>query len=312
MGSDRPMPDILVVVPAKNGAGALGLLLPILLGQQLPAGRSFQIGIVDDGSDDETAAVVAKFEGPTVLLLRNATSRGRASACNQGAAAAKSRYVALLDVDCEPVDSKWLHNHLEALESGAELSLGPVLPRGHGFWESYLRDVAARRDAAARAGDLFSLTTANLAVNLSTWRLLGGFDENYKHYGFEDRDLLARALDAGVKIRYASAAAVTTMPPSSVEELTAKSELSGRYTAPLFRNRHAARYRRMAFWLFDSKVGPWFMRWTAPMLSALARPATAAARWLAASDWVPRFLRLFVVRLAVGLRFLRGTMRDEP
>lgn len=302
------MPEAAVVVPCRDGADDLRRLLPALLAQRLPPNWRIRVTVVDDGSTDDPASVAAQFDERAVSLVRNGSPAGRSRARNRGAAIVQSSVVVFVDVDCLPAGDGWLASHIAAFDAGAAVSAGPVHPTGGGFWGRYLDVVAARRDSAGRAGDLVSFTSANLGFTWDAWHALDGFDEQYAQYGFEDRDLLARAVDAGLRVAYTPAAAVFTSPPCSVAELARKSEAAGRWSAPLFRRRHAVRYRQMPFWLFDSRIGPGPVRLVSRPLAALAAPGVAVAERLVGMDWLPFRLRLGLVRVALGLSYLRGTL----
>jgi glycosyltransferase involved in cell wall biosynthesis len=301
------VPEIQVVVPVHNGADQLDHILEVLLAQRLPQQWRSRIYVVDDGSTDGTSVVARGFAKAGIHLLVNPSPLGRACTRNRGAARSDSRLLAFIDVDCVPVDERWLERHIAALEAGADLTGGPIEPSGGGFWAAYMVEVAARRDLAAGAGDFQALTSANLAFRRDCWNLLRGFDERYRQYGFEDRDLLARAVELGVRIVFVPEAAVATPPPRTVAELVRKNEVAGRYSAPLFRERHPAIYRRTPFRMFDAQVGPLAGLQVAGPLGSLARPVAAFAERLTNVAWLPRRFRLGVVRLALGLAFFRGT-----
>ena len=68
-------------------------------------GQAAEIVVVDDGSTDETPAALARVEG--IVLLTNPAPRGLVAARNQGAAAARGRYLAFLGNGARPEPS-WL------------------------------------------------------------------------------------------------------------------------------------------------------------------------------------------------------------
>lgn len=81
-----------VVIRSRDEAPRLRLTLASLAGQ--PA----QIVVVDDGSIDDTADVLAAADGP-ITVVRHAQPLGRAGAANAGAAAARGDVLIFLDGD---------------------------------------------------------------------------------------------------------------------------------------------------------------------------------------------------------------------
>lgn len=102
-----PMPDspkVSVVVPCYNAARYISATLRSVLAQQ---GFELDVIVVDDGSTDESADIVASTF-PTVRLLRQ-SNKGAAAARNAGIAAATHDWIAFADAD-----DIWLPNKLRA------------------------------------------------------------------------------------------------------------------------------------------------------------------------------------------------------
>lgn len=91
------MPKATIVVPAFNAAATLPDTLHALSRQTC---RDFEILIVDDGSQDRTAARAAAFaaQDPRARVITQA-NRGLAGARNTGIAAARSEYIGFCDAD---------------------------------------------------------------------------------------------------------------------------------------------------------------------------------------------------------------------
>lgn len=89
------MTSISVIIPARNRAATLPYCIESVLAQTHPAA---EVVVVDDGSSDNTAAVVQAFAGRGVRYER-ATGRGAQAARTQGARSAASPWIAFQDSD---------------------------------------------------------------------------------------------------------------------------------------------------------------------------------------------------------------------
>ena len=67
--------------------------------QSVPASE-YEIVFVDDGSSDETAAIVSRY--PAVRLLKLGVNRGPAAARNAGLREARGDIILFTDADCAP------------------------------------------------------------------------------------------------------------------------------------------------------------------------------------------------------------------
>ena len=90
-----PAPPVTVVVPTYN---ALALLLETLDTVFAQTFADFEIVVIDDGSTDDTPAVLAAIGDPRLRVVRQANA-GIGAARNRGIDEARGTYVALLDHD---------------------------------------------------------------------------------------------------------------------------------------------------------------------------------------------------------------------
>jgi hypothetical protein len=88
-------PLVSVILPTRNRRAHLPRALSSVADQTYP---HWELVVVDDGSDDDTAAVVASFPDPRIRYLRIA-HRGVCAARNCGLAEARGEIVAYLDDD---------------------------------------------------------------------------------------------------------------------------------------------------------------------------------------------------------------------
>ena len=86
-----------VIIPAYNASATIGRALEALSLQK--CFQPFEVIVVDDGSNDDTAGIVRAF--PSVRYLRQ-DNAGPASARNLGAGSAQGEFLAFTDSDCVP------------------------------------------------------------------------------------------------------------------------------------------------------------------------------------------------------------------
>jgi glycosyltransferase involved in cell wall biosynthesis len=105
-----------VVIPAYNASRFVRRAIDSALGQTRPPD---EIVVVDDGSTDDTAAIVGSC-GPPVRCIRQANA-GASIARNVGIAQARGEWIALLDADDEWLPPKQ-ERQLAVLEAHPELA----------------------------------------------------------------------------------------------------------------------------------------------------------------------------------------------
>ena len=116
------MPKLSVVIPNYNRATLIGETLDNVLAQTQPPD---ELIVVDDGSTDDSVAVIERY-GKRVTLIRQANA-GPGAARNRGLAAARGELIQFMDSD-----DLWSLGKLEAqeralVESGADFAYSPWL-----------------------------------------------------------------------------------------------------------------------------------------------------------------------------------------
>ncbi|WP_115865084.1 glycosyltransferase family 2 protein [Halorussus litoreus] len=182
-------PDVSVIVPTYERADVLPRALDSALGQSF---SDLEVVVVDDGSTDGTAEIVAKYRNrdDRVRSLAHEENRGLAAARNTGIEAATGEYVTFLDSDDE------LHPDLVA-ETMAVLADRPTDCAGAFVAYEVMREGsrAAVHDAEGLVRSVESFDGRQVRMGGTTLRAralddLGGFDETFP-YG-EEYDLWIR------------------------------------------------------------------------------------------------------------------------
>jgi O-antigen biosynthesis protein len=173
-----------------------------------------EVVVVDNASTDETARVLAHFEG-FVRVVRNDRNLGFVEACNRGAAAARGRFLVFLNNDAVVLPG-WLENLLDTAEwdervgaagsmflypDGRIQEAGAVVWRtGEAFHYGWGKSPEDRRFSFAREADYCS--GASLLVRRELFERLGGFDARYAPAYYEDADLCFGVRSLGYKVVY--------------------------------------------------------------------------------------------------------------
>jgi glycosyltransferase involved in cell wall biosynthesis len=175
-----------IVTPAFNVAGYVGDAIRSVLAQTHPA---WTMTIVDDGSTDQTAAVVAGFDDPRIRLVRQRNA-GVSAARNRGLIATNAETVLFLDADdwLSPGALSVLAATLRA-DPDAIAAVGPYqrVQTGEQAWESAkwrpvsgdVLETLLVRNLFANGGHLLIRRHALEAAGLFNPRLCYGEDWEY-------------------------------------------------------------------------------------------------------------------------------------
>lgn len=189
-------PLVSVVIPAYNAERFLGEAIESVLVQDY---APIETIVVDDGSNDGTAAVAHSYE----VELITQENAGPAAARNRGFAAARGEVIAFHDADdlmtpdkltvqvgellADPLIGCVLAEQELMIEEGAELP----------FWAEGTEVptvMPARPDEFAEEPDVHPMT---MVVRREVFERIGGFDEEMR--AAEDFDWMLRAAEEGVE-----------------------------------------------------------------------------------------------------------------
>ncbi len=112
------MPRVSVVMSVYNGERYVGESIDSILGQTF---RDFEFVIVDDGSVDDTPAVLERYHDPRIKVYRQ-PNRGQSSALNQGIRNASGWFIARMDADDISLPER-LEREVRFLEAHSEIGL---------------------------------------------------------------------------------------------------------------------------------------------------------------------------------------------
>lgn len=237
-----------VVVSAHNEAYKLEKNLPLILEQDYP---DFEVIVVNDGSHDETDAVLTLLAHKyTHLKVVNVTQsviffRSKKFPLSVGIKSAKNEILLLTDADCWPVSNQWIRRMQACYDKDAEIVLGygpyEKLP---GLLNLFIRydtfQIALQYFSFALSGRSYMGVGRNLSYKKSLFFKHKGFINHY-HISSGDDDLFinAAATRINARIQLNPDSYVFSEPKKTLKSwITQKRRhfTTGRYYKPKYRN----------------------------------------------------------------------------
>ena len=219
-----------LIVTTYNRPDALRAVLDGLLAQR---DRGFEVLVADDGSRDDTRALIEGTARTAPFPVTHVWQEDRGfragAARNRAAARASGDYLVFLDGDCVPrpqfiarhrrlAERRWMvaGNRILLSQAFTQEVLDGGLPIHEwtlAQWRSARARGAINRMLPLRdlpLGPLRKLgsrrwqrvRTCNLGVWADDFRAVNGFDEDFAGWGFEDSDLAVRLINRGIGRKY--------------------------------------------------------------------------------------------------------------
>ena len=211
------IPSVSVIIPAFNAAATIRRAVDSVLAQTY---RNYEVIVIDDGSRDTTADIVASHYGDRVRLLCLARNQGESAAMNHGIAAAEGELIAFLDADDEWLPDK-LAKQVDALNRNPDAVMVSCACRFLDVHGNVFREFGMPPDGIDKY-EVWRLLLAGsfiakpcVVARVAAFRKVGKFDTN-----------LAIAADQDMWIRLAMTGAVEFVP----EFLTTVHDTAGSLT----------------------------------------------------------------------------------
>src|SRR5580765_2116330 len=189
------MIDLSVVIPICNEAPSIGELHREFTDALDACGRSYEMIVIDDGSTDESFAILTRLQAsdPRLRVIRLRRNFGQTAAFAAGFAHARGRLIVTSDGDLQN-DPRDIPAMVNVLERGADIVCG---------WRKDRKDaLLSRRLPSAIANRLISMATGvhlhDYGCSLKVFR--AEVVKPLKLYGEMHRFLPAIASELGVKI----------------------------------------------------------------------------------------------------------------
>ncbi|VVC76355.1 N-acetylglucosaminyl-diphospho-decaprenol L-rhamnosyltransferase [Aquicella siphonis] len=166
----------------------------------------FEIIVVDNNSQDDSAAVLKQF-GDDITLVLNTDNKGFGTANNQAFRLSRGRYLFMLNPDAVCTDEMNLFHAARFMDAHPQCGLAGtriVNDEGqieHTVFYHYPREKQTRADFSSLPGKIATVLGASMLARREVFEKINGFDESFFLYG-EETDLCLRIRKAGHEIGY--------------------------------------------------------------------------------------------------------------
>lgn len=211
---DKYEPDLSLIVCSRNRAHQLNRCLEAI--SHIVCGRNWELIVVDNGSQDETATVIRQFASNTSIEVASIFEprRGKSNGLNAALDIARGQILAFTDDDCYPADDFLIR----IWEAFADPALGYLAGRItlHDPTD-YPMTINESLEPLTFPGrsyrHLWPVAGASMAFRRQVLHDIGGFDPllgpgSLLDCGAEDKDVAARASAIGWKGHYDPAVVV--------------------------------------------------------------------------------------------------------
>lgn len=190
----RVAPRVSIVIPCKNEGANMKMTVDSIL-ESLPE-KLAEIIVVDDDSADDCCKFLHSGRSYRQIKLISTTGVGAARARNLGAAAASGEFLIFCDAHIT-VPEGWVEtliNNFSLLEAGAVApaigSLAEPAKTGYGLtWNSQLEAIWLPPPRDFKPSPVPFLPGGCLAVRADAFNEVGGFDNGFQVWGYEDTEL---------------------------------------------------------------------------------------------------------------------------
>lgn len=190
----QPAHTVSVIIPCRNAEKYISQALDSVILQDINP----QVIVVDDGSEDNSSAIVSGYSYPITLL--RIPHRGLSNARNTGLNQASGQYIYFLDAD-----DSIAPNGLRTLLSRTQKSNALFVYGGHELWDHHMKKMISRHIPSQNVHTLPRIIKQENPLPVGTYLVsrelltkVGYFDPGLS--ACEDWDLLRRILYDPIKI----------------------------------------------------------------------------------------------------------------
>lgn len=212
----RDLSGVSVVIPNYNGAELLRENLPSVLRAMDAWGGPHEVIVVDDCSADNSVALMTEIF-PAVRLLVNESNRGFSRTCNRGMAEVRYPVAFCINTDVM-VEGDLVAPLVRHFADKSVFAVTPnILAEREGnnqgivaglYGKGFIKGAFAPLEKRADVRENLYAIGACVAYDMDKFRALGGYEELFTPYLFEDVDICYRAWKRGWRSLYEPGATV--------------------------------------------------------------------------------------------------------
>lgn len=223
-----------VVIPCFNAADTIAVQLEALANQYWS--EAWEVIIANNGSTDETLAIVEQYKKklPNLKIINTSAKRGSAYARNAGVLTAASDAIAFCDADDE-VAPGWVAAMGEALSKHDFVACKREYTKLNEPWTLKYRPLTQQDGVQEYTYPPYlpHASGSTLGVKRSVHIAVGGFDETL--FKLQDTDYCWRIQLAGTKLHFVPEAVVYYRFRNKLDELYRQARLWGEYNVLLYK-----------------------------------------------------------------------------
>ncbi len=225
-----------VIVPSYNSARTLPGCIKALLSQNISR-NDYEIIVVDDGSTDNTRAVMKSFTDKNKnIRYVYQKNKGPAAARNLGARKSRGSILLFTDSDCVP-ERSWIREMVKPFQDSKIVGVAGAY--GKNLENSVISrfvtyEIEDRYKKMKKMQEIDFIGTYAAAYRKREFFKTGGFDESFKTASGEDPALSFEMTKYG-KLVFQPSAHVAHHHPNTLKKLLKQKYKTGYWRVPLYR-----------------------------------------------------------------------------
>ncbi len=252
-----------LIIPAYNAEKVIGLCLDKALKQSVSR-DAYEIIVVDDGSIDNTAEIISRYDSVRLIRQRN---QGPATARNHGAKEAKGSILIFTDSDCE-LDVDFIRNILSQFDEYPQVVgvQGRYKTKQKEFIAQFGQvEIETRYIKMEQNRYIDFIGTYAAAYRADVFQKYGGFDTSFPMACGEDAEFSYRLSKDGYKLLFCGQAFVCHQHPSTLKQYLRTKYYRGFWRVRLHKKHFAKTFKdsytplSLKFEILISPILPLFM-----------------------------------------------------